>query len=259
MKKYYSWKVIVSVTSLFLLGASPSTTYTNTIGMEFVIVPEGTFWMGKAFGTLSPRNEIPLHQVTLSKPFYMGKYEVTQKQWQTLMGNNPSAYKTGNNHPVEQVSWEDVQNFIRRLNSKEKTDIYRLPTEAEWEYACRSGGKNEIYSGGNNLEKVGWYDEKPKPGHHPVGEKAPNGLGLYDMSGNVYEWVQDIYNEQAYYNLPSKDPVYTSSGSHRVSRGGSWVGYAGYTRCANRYFWQPNTGISTMGVRIIAEIPTTGQ
>jgi formylglycine-generating enzyme required for sulfatase activity len=168
--------------------------FTNSIGMEFVLIPAGAFEMG------SPSNEAgrddddgPIHQVTIKNAFYMGKYEVTQEQWRAVMGDNPSYFTGNDNLPVEQVSWDDVQEFIRKLNAKEGTDKYRLPSEAEWEYACRAGTTTR-YSFGDSESRLGeyaWYTDNSGSKTHPVGQKKPNPWGLYDMHGNVWEWVLD--------------------------------------------------------------------
>jgi len=172
--------------------------------MEFVLIPAGTFTMGSPDSDSNAYDhEKPAHQVTISEPFYMGKYEVTQAQWKAVMGENPSRFK-GDDHPVENVSWEDVQQFIQKLNAKEGKEACRLPTEAEWEYAARAG-TTTIYSFGNNASQLGnyaWYDENSGNTTHPVGDKPPNPWGLYDMHGNVWEWVQDWYG-----------PIYSRSGN----------------------------------------------
>ncbi|MEN6422232.1 MAG: formylglycine-generating enzyme family protein [Smithella sp.] len=191
-----------------------------TTGMEMIFVKGGCFQMGDTVGG-GEADEKPVHQVCLSN-FYMGKYEVTQGQWQQIMGNNPSHFSScGDNCPVEKVSWNDVQDFIRRLNSQTGKN-YRLPTEAEWEYAARSGGKSEQYSGGADVDSVAWYDGNSGRKTHPVGQKKPNGLGLHDMSGNVWEWCQDWYSDKYYSQSNRDNPSGPSSGSNRVLRGGSW-------------------------------------
>jgi len=171
-----------------------------TTGMPFVFVKGGCYQMGDTFGDGAPE-EKPVHDVCVSD-FYMGKHEVTQGQWKRIMGNNPSSFSgCGDNCPVEHVSWNDAQNFIRRLNSQ-SGKRYRLPTEAEWEYAARSGGKREKWAGSGNEASSGdyaWYSSNSGSKAHPAGQKLPNGLGLHDMSGNVWEWCNDWY-DGTYYN-----------------------------------------------------------
>ena len=192
-----------------------------TTGMEMVWVPGGCFQMGSNSGD---SDEKPIHKVRVDG-FWIGKYEVTQGQWQKVMGNNPSRFKKGNNYPVENVSWNDCQEFIKKLNRRSDKS-FRLPTEAEWEYAARSGGKIEEYAGSNYCSGVAWFGELWKTGSHAVGCKAANGLGLYDMSGNVWEWCADWYDKKYYSDSPLNNPKGPSSGSTRVVRGGCW---------ANRY------------------------
>jgi formylglycine-generating enzyme required for sulfatase activity len=227
-------------------------TYTNGIGMEFVLIPAGSFQMGadRNFEEASD-DETPQHRVTISRPFYLGKTEVTQAQWTAVMGNNPSKFK-GRTNPVEQVSWDDVQEFIRRLNRKEGTDKYRLPTEAEWEYAARAG-TTSAYSFGDDASYLGryaWYDGNSGDRPHPVGQKPPNAWGLHDMHGNVWEWVQDWYDGNYYGRSPSTDPRGPSSGSSRVYRGGSWIYDAAYCRSANRYSYWPDYRYDNLGFRL---------
>ena len=200
-------------------------TYTNSIGMEFVLIPAGEFEMG------SPSNEEdrnsdegPVHRVTISNDFYMGKYEVTQKQWVEVMGSNPSNFK-GDNLPVENVSWDDVQEFVKKLNAKEGTDKYRLPSEAEWEYACRAGTTTK-YCFGDSESKLGeyaWYDCCRST--LPVGRKKPNQWGLYDMHGNVCELVQDKWHD-SYEGAPVDGSVWEDGiASYSIGRGGSSLNY----------------------------------
>jgi formylglycine-generating enzyme required for sulfatase activity len=190
-------------------------------GMEFVEVPGGTFEMGDLWGDGS-NSEKPVHSVTVSS-FCLGKYPVTQAQWQKVMGNNFSHFK-GDNRPVEQFSWDDCQKFIRKLNQQTGRH-YRLPTEAEWEYACRSGGKREKWAGCNSeaeLERYAWYKANSNGQIHPVGQKRPNGLGLHDMTGNVFEYCHDCF-DMDYYKKSSRDnPPGPSEGSRYVFRGGSY-------------------------------------
>ena len=209
-----------------------------------VNIPAGCFQMGSNKGN---SDENPVHPVCLDA-YDIGKYEVTQAQWQRVMGNNPSIFK-GRNKPVEKVSWDDVQSFIRKLNLQTGQD-YRLPTEAEWEYACRSGGKEQKYCGGNNADSVAWYVDNSRSTTHNVGQKQANDLGLYDMSGNVWEWVQDRYDGDYYKDSPVDNPKGATSGSDRVRRGGSWYGFALYLRSAVRYNDSPGYRLGSLGFRL---------
>jgi formylglycine-generating enzyme required for sulfatase activity len=228
-------------------------TYTNSIGIEFVLIPAGSFTMGadKNFEDAMDR-ETPQHLVSISKAFYMGKYEVTQAQWTAVMGSNPSKFK-GRSNPVEQVSWDDAQQFVRRLNQEEGTSKYRLPAEAEWEYAARAG-TSSTYSFGDDagaLSGYAWFKDNSRDTTHPVGQKQPNPWGLYDMHGNVWEWVQDWYEERYYSSSTSTDPKGPSSGSNRVIRGGSWYNFAKYCRSAFRYFSSPDVRGNLLGFRLV--------
>jgi len=191
----------------------------NSAGkIDMVAVKGGCFQMGDV-------EDKTLHEVCVSN-FLMGKYEVTQGQWQAVMGSNPSRYSScGSDCPVDQVSWNDTQEFIARLNAKGGRQ-YRLPTEAEWEYAARSGGKNEKYAGGNDVDSVAWYGRNSGKRPHKVGTKQANGLGIYDMSGNVWEWVSDCYLCDYYKNSPKNNPEGPKCDLRRVLRGGSWFNTA---------------------------------
>ena len=223
--------------------------------MAFIHVPSGTFQMGDTFGDGygdGYGDEKPVHDVKLDS-FYIGKYPVTQGQWKKVMNNNLSHFKKGDNYPVENVSWNDTQEFIKRLNEMTKdTYEFRLPTEAEWEYAARSGGKKEKYAGGNNLDELAWYGKNSCGTTHPVGEKMPNGLGLYDMSGNVWEWCEDAYFENAYRMHDKDNPVYLESKTgSRVLRGGAWYIDAKGCRSASRRSGEPGGWIVRMGFRLV--------
>jgi formylglycine-generating enzyme required for sulfatase activity len=188
-------------------------------GMEFVHVSTGTFMMGDNFGD-GDADEYPVHEVELDT-FYMGRYPVTQKQWMKIMERNPSKFQKGDNHPVENVSWYDAQLFVKKLvEANNKKYKFRLPTEAEWEYTARSGGKKEKYAGGDEIDAVAWYEKNSDGSTHPVGNKRPNGLGIYDMSGNVWEWCLDLH--EAYPTGSVKNPIQCPSDSCPIFRGGSW-------------------------------------
>jgi formylglycine-generating enzyme required for sulfatase activity len=208
---------------LFLLlgssAAQVATPKSSITSMEFVRIPAGEFQMGCSPGdTACDADEKPAHRVQITKAFEMGKYEVTQAQWEAVMGTNPSKFK-GADRPVESVSWDDAQEFLKRLNARQDGYRYRLPTEAEWEYAARVGS-SEKQTG--PLDAVAWYDGNSGNQTHPIGQKQANGWGLYDMQGNVWEWCQDFYDENYYQSSPAQDPQGPSSRLGRVLRGGSW-------------------------------------
>jgi formylglycine-generating enzyme required for sulfatase activity len=203
-------------------------------GMEFVLIKGGCYQMGDTFED-GRRDEKPVHNVCVDD-LYLGIHEVTQGQWEKVMGSNPSYFKKGSNYPVEQVSWEDVQQFIDRLNNQTGRN-YRLPTEAEWEYAARSGGKREKYAGTSQedeLKQYAWFSPNSDLQTHPVGQKRPNGLGLYDMTGNVAELCLDWYGENYYQNSPSNNPKGPNSGTYRVLRGNSYFAYDYRARASAR-------------------------
>ena len=183
----------------------------------------------------------------MGSTIYIGRYEVTQAQWKAIMGSNPSMFK-GDNLPVEQVSWNDVQEFIHKLNAQTGKN-YRLPTEAEWEFAARggNGSKGYRYSGSNTVGDVAWYIDNSNRTTHPVGTKSSNEWGIYDMSGNVFEWCSDWYGE--YNSSAQTDPHGTSSGSYRVYRGGGWVNVAGYARVSFRRRWSDGSNLN-LGFRL---------
>lgn len=252
----------------------PSTYVDSTTGMEFVLVPGGCFQMGNIFanehtsggnilarlfwflelaagGDTGEPDEIPVHEVCVES-FYMGKNEVTQAEYKRVVKNNPSRHR-GDRHPVEMVSWHDAQAFTSRFAELSGKD-YQLPTEAQWEYAARSGGLAQIYAGGNNIDTVAWNDVQERGGTHPVGQKKPNGLGLYDMSGNVWEWCRDWYGQSYYKESPRLSPLGPSSGTLRVLRGGSWNTYPRQARTVNRRFLGPESMHHATGFRIVAPI-----
>ena len=248
-------------------------------GMEFVWIPAGEFRMGST-SSASDDDERPLTAVRISRGFWMGKHEVTQGQWEAVMGSNPSHVQAcGAKCPVERVSWNDVQGFIRRLNGRTRGSRYRLPTEAEWEYSARAGSEGDTYAGdlrilgANNapvLDGIAWYggnsgvsysgghdcsdwegkqNRSERCGTHPVGRKKPNAWGLHDMLGNVNEWVEDWYGE--YPGGAVTDPEGPSTGSYRVLRGGGWPGYAKHCRAANRSTHAPGARHNAVGLRLL--------
>ncbi len=199
---------------------------------QFVLIEAGTFQMGSANGS---SDEQPVHTVNITKPFYIQKTEVSQRQWLAVMGNNPSAFaQCGELCPVERVSWNDIQAFLSALNAAYPEAGYRLPTEAEWEYAARAGSTGD-YGGTGNLDEMGWFSENSGTKTHFIGLKQPNSWGLYDMHGNVYEWVQDWYSSSYYGVSPTDDPPGPIGGSQRILRGGSEDQNALHARAANRY------------------------
>ena len=220
------------------------------ISIDMVRVEAGTFTMGATSEMKDPwDDEKPAHQVTLTNDYYIGKYEVTQALWKAVMGNNPSKFK-GDNLPVEQVSWNDCQEFISKLN-RITGKTFRLPTEAEWEYAARGGNKSRgyQYSGSNNISDVAWYKDNSGSKTHAVGSKQANELGIYDMSGNVLEWCQDW--KGTYSSSSQTNPIGANSGYYRVYRGGSWYGIAGYCRSSFRFSYAPGFRYYILGLRLI--------
>jgi formylglycine-generating enzyme required for sulfatase activity len=230
--------------------SAPATLIDTTTGMVLLKVAGSTYTMGDTFGD-GFSGELPTHQVTVGD-FYIGKYEVTQGQWQAVMGSNPSYFSScGTTCPVEQVSWDDIQTFITTLNQRSGKS-YRLPTEAEWEYAARSGGKSEKYSGSSDVNAVAWYTTNSSGTTHPAGQKQANGLGLYDMSGNAWEWVNDWYG--SYSSTVQTNPTGPTSGSYRVTRGGGWNHDATYARASYRNNNTPDLRAKTVGFRLAAPV-----
>ncbi|MDR3358276.1 MAG: formylglycine-generating enzyme family protein [Desulfovibrio sp.] len=258
--------ICFSLLPLFLSGGAFSVqaadkTYTNSIGMEFVLIPSGSFTMGTAddidaialpggallggrdiMKKIGSDTEKPAHKVSISKPFYLGRYEVTQAQWMAVMGDNPSSFE-GRSNPVDGVDWGAAQEFIKRLNQLEGHNRYRLPTEAEWEYAARGGTDTMFFfknpktleEAERQLDAYAWFRKNSGKTTHPVGQKKPNPYGLYDVYGNVWEWVQDWFDEEYYSNSPDSDPKGPPSGYSRVFRGGTFESKSLNCRSAERY------------------------
>jgi len=242
------------------ISAAPGTSYSSsppqTIeaplpGMTFVKIPAGSFQMGSNENS----NEQPVHTVNI-KSFYLMTTEVTQAQWQAVMGNNPSFFK-GDNLPVEQVSWDDCQDFINKLNRRDAGKNYRLPTEAEWEYACRAGATTKYYNGddANSIGEIAWYDKNSGATSHPVGQKRANNWGLYDMSGNVWEWCSDLYHN-SYQGAPGDGSSWEApQWEYRVMRGGSYFELPNIhprdCRSAVRSWAEPDFRFDDLGLRLV--------
>ncbi len=234
-------------------GSKAGATKTVTVKgvpFELVYVAPGTFAMGSDDSD-AYFFEKPVHEVTLTKGYWIGKTEVTQRQWEAVMGGNPSKWK-GKDLPVETVSWNDCQEFIEKLNGLQGDVKFALPTEAQWEFAARGGTKSKgyKYSGSNSIGEVAWYDGNSDRETHPVGTKKSNELGIHDMSGNVWEWCQVWYG-----NYPSgavTDPVGAGSGDFRVFRGGSWYFTARFCRSALRDWYSPGRRYFNIGFRLAA-------
>jgi formylglycine-generating enzyme required for sulfatase activity len=217
------------------------------VKFEMVPVEGGTFNMGSNNDT---EMEKPVHSVTLGS-YQIGKYEVTQQQWADIMGKNPAKYSECPQCPVESISWNDILDFLQKLNSLSGKK-YRLPTEAEWEFAAR-GGKKSIgytYSGSNKAEEVAWLGLNSTSKTHPVGEKKQNELGIYDMSGNLYEWCSDFYDETYYSRSPANNPVGAAKGSFKILRGGCWISPASSCDVTSRRRELPNPINDMHGFRL---------
>ena len=247
--------LVTGLTGEVLEGAQPESRnrliQVGNVQFEMVHVEGGTFRMGatEEQGEDAADDEKPVHRVTLSS-YLIGKHEVTQALWEEVMGSNPSHNKQGGDYPVENVSWFDCQEFVKKLNARTGMK-FRLPTEAEWEYAARGGDRSKgyKYAGSDNLDEVGWYDENSGFHTHPVGEKKANELGLYDMSGNVLEWCGDWYGD--YMDEAQTNPAGPQSGG---LRGGCGWFFARYCRVSCRIFSGPGGGIVYLGLRLVLSL-----
>jgi formylglycine-generating enzyme required for sulfatase activity len=256
-------------------------TITNSLGMKFKLIPAGEFMMGspesteelvKAFGFPHELLRWHEHKVQITKPFYLGVTEVTQEQYEKIMGENPSSFSkagknasqvTGidtSNFPVERVTWDDAVEFCKKLSAKEGV-AYRLPTEAEWEYACRAGSTTRYCFGDDESQsgEYAWFANNSNRGTHPVGTKKPNAWGLYDMHGNVWEWCSDWYDLNYYLKSPKDDPTGPATGSARVLRGGCWFSDAGSCRSSFRLWFPPSDPIDIAPGFRIARSPISNQ
>ena len=263
MKRLRTNKLIIAVWVLIVLfplySLAKSKKIANSLEMMFVYIEPGTFMMGSPSDEPGLDNDETLHRVTLTKGFYMQTTEVTQGQWKAVMGNNPSYFKNcGDDCPVERVSWNDAKQFIQRLNQREGGSRYRLPTEAEWEYAVRAGSSTAFANGSisefkcgfdSNLDAMGWYCGNSNNKTHPVAQKKPNAWGLYDMHGNASEWCQDWYGD--YPSGSVTDSTGPLIGSDRVSRGGCFGDAARDCRSAIRGCYPPGLGSRYGGFRLV--------
>ncbi|MCB1192844.1 MAG: formylglycine-generating enzyme family protein [Leptospiraceae bacterium] len=225
----------------------------NSIDMEFVLVPAGDFEMGDIPGD-GDFDEKPAHIVRISNPFYLAKYPVTQEQWDIVMKENPSGFNDSKKQPVENVSWEDAYKFIRKLNEMEETNAYRLPTEAEWEYAARAGTKTKYFWGDKIDKDYIWFKENSGNHTQVVGLKQPNPFGLYDMVGNIWEWCEDWYDFDYYRNSPVEDPQGPESGVYKVIRGGAWNSGIRNIRISDRSSRSPDLGSLAIGFRPVKKV-----
>lgn len=238
-----------AIDSIVTYGDSHKVFTVNGVSFKMIYVKGGTFTMGATSEqTGAHSDESPTHSVTLSD-YYIGETEVTQELWSAVMGSNPSNFTGNMQRPVEKVSWNDCQTFISKLNEL-TGETFRLPTEAQWEYAARGGNlaQGRLYSGSNTIDDVAWYISNSSSSTHPVKTKSPNELGIYDMSGNVYEWCSDWYG--SYSSAAQTDPTGPSTGYTRVNRGGCWDNKAVYCRVANRSDCAPEASNRHLGLRL---------
>ena len=241
---------VTALIDIILGGGHSTLTVIDTLESDMVFVDGGTFVMGGTAdqGANVNSDEFPTREVTLSS-FYISKFEVTQELWEAVTGEKPSNF-SGERFPVEQVSWDDCMTFIDKLNAL-TGKTYRLPTEAEWEYAARGGKLTKVYkySGSNNVDDVAWYGSNSNKTTHPVGQKMPNELGLYDMSGNVNEWCSDWY--AIYDENDTINPIGPTSGTMRIFRGGAWSYIAESCRNALRLGFYPTYRVDNVGLRLV--------
>jgi formylglycine-generating enzyme required for sulfatase activity len=265
--------ILYCITALQADAKQATYAFSNSINLQFAHIPAGDFLMGSSLSELGRDDDESQHRVTIKKDFFISTTEISQEQFQTIMGYNPSEYKNrGKNYPVDQVSWNECQEFIQKLNQKEKTNKYRLPTEAEWEYACRAGTNTAFVSGEitgtscqifEKLNEVAWYCGNSDHVPHRVAQKKPNPWGIYDMHGNVQEWCLDHCKGMSTWSRRAGaitdtyvddiiDPLSTQ-GDLRIFRGGSWNQSSKYARSADRNYYRPNTKRNYLGFRIVKE------
>ncbi len=267
MKPFFMVLIVFTLSLWFSTDAfaQASKELTNSIGMKLVLIPKGTFMMGSPESEGGREYNERQHEVTISKDFFLGTFEVTQAQYEKVMGKNPSFFQgdevkgDSSRHPVETVSWEDAVEFCKKLSElpeeKQAGRVYRLPTEAELEYACRAGSKTKYCFGDSESElgKYAWFDQNSKMKTHPVGEKKPNAWGLYDIHGNVWELCSDWYGD--YPEGAVNDLFGAEEGSDRVGRGGSWFVEAAYCRSALRFRSDPSFRNFSFGFRVALSSP----
>jgi formylglycine-generating enzyme required for sulfatase activity len=268
---------VVVLATLILSGIAPATQDAGpapelridlgqNVAIEMVLIEPGDLTMGTPADQAGLYyDQVPPHRVKITRPFYLGATHVTQAQWRAVTNKNPSYFQGSDRLPVENVSWLDAQEFLKKLSAADHV-TYRLPTEAEWEYACRAGTKTSFNSGGkyvakkaqqtsHDLDAVGWYGANSQRVSHPVGQKKPNAWGLYDMHGNVWEWCEDWYG--TYLAGAATNPRAEATGSARVLRGGSWGYNAGVCRAAFRAWLSPALRRSDVGFRVVLSAPRT--
>ena len=252
MKSYYRncWLTSLIIGLAYVVSPKVHAQESDQLGFtldssQFVLIQAGSFEMGSTRGA---EDELPTRRVTISQSFFIQKTEVTQAQWEAVMDTNPShSIDCGPNCPVDRVSWEDIQEFIHRLNELDPGKGYRLPTEAEWEFVARAGSVGD-YSGHDPIA-MGWFSENSGERPHPVAQKLPNEWGLYDVHGNVWEWVNDWFGE---YQIDwTTDPIGSDTGTYRVLRGGSWFDTVNVARTAHRNYDLPTSRYNSVGFRIV--------
>lgn len=256
-----TWRIGVLVLLLAGLGPGPGLAGSAEVwvepwtGMEFVRVPGGCYHMGCGFwSTDCEADEQPVREVCV-EDFWMGRYEVTQAQWETVMAGNPSRVR-GPDNPVESVSWNDAQEFIARLNSRDPSAGFGLPREVEWEYACRGGGRLETYCGGRDADHLAWHAGNSGGRPHPVGRKAPNGFGLHDMSGNVAEWCADAWDRDARPYSSSPSSPASPDSLARIGRGGSFGYLPRHVRSSFRDWFALDSVHPDLGLRLVRRDPS---
>ncbi|MDR2353714.1 MAG: formylglycine-generating enzyme family protein [Deltaproteobacteria bacterium] len=249
---------LLTLTFLYYVPSSPAEepedTYVNPIGMEFVLIKKGTFLMGsnESENASVSTNELPQHRVRITQDFYIGRYEVTQGEWNQLMDENLSENQN-DNFPVVNVTWFKAQEFIRKLNDRDPNATYRLPTEAEWEYACRAGTDTTWFFGNDPLDLPDYADMEDYPTHHfvRVGTYEPNPWGLYNIYGNAREWVEDWYSPDYYEESPTDDPTGPTEGKEKILRGGAFCDDPVYCKSARRYTEAPDELSGSFGFRVV--------